>query len=236
VIVLVAVAVAVAVGAVYGRLPATVAARVFQEPDTPLLTRTDLRNPLGPEPASPQLAIGVHIVSALLLGAAALAIGERWVLVAYLWFVAVTLTLTLTDLDRKLIPNRILFPGLVVGVVLLALGALADGDMPHLLRALAGAAGYFAFLFVLALLARGGFGMGDVKLGALLGAFLAYEGWDVLVVGAVGAFLLGGVVSIFLLVFRIRGRKDAIPFGPYLVLGAYVAIAAGEAISEWYTG
>ena len=65
---------------------------------------------------------------------------------------------------------------------------------------------------------------------------LAFEGWRILVVGAVGAFVLGGAVSLILLVFRIRGRKDAIPFGPYLVVAAYIAIVAGDSIADWYAG
>lgn len=230
------VAVSVVVGLVYGRLPAAVAERVFDGPDAPLLVRSDLLRPLAVTHSAPALAVGVQVMSGALFGAAAVVIGERWVLVAYLWFVAVTLTLTLTDLDRKLIPNRILFPGFGVAVAFLIGGAFLDGSGGDLGRAAAGAGAYFAFLLLLALVARQGFGMGDVKLGALLGAFLAFEGWSILVVGSVGAFVLGGVVSILLLAFRIKGRKDSIPFGPFLVLGAYIALAAGQAIADWYGG
>ena len=55
-------------------------------------------------------------------------------------------------------------------------------------------------------------------------------------VGSVSAFILGGAVSLVLLVFRLKGRKDAIPFGPYLVIGSYVALATGERLADWYTG
>ncbi len=228
--------VAAAAGGLYGRVPAAVAMRVFQDRTVPLLTTLDFRRPLAVAHSSPSLTLQVQLVCATLFGATSLVIGEAWSLIAYLWFIAVTVTITLTDLDRKLVPNRILLPGSLVGAALLATGAAADGDLGHLGRAIGGAAAYFAFLFVLALTARGGFGMGDVKLGAFLGAFLGFGGWATLVVGVVWAFLLGGAVAIFLLVFRMRGRKDAIPFGPYLVVGAYLALAVGESGAGWYRG
>ena len=121
-----------------------------------------------------------------------------------------------------------------VGLGLLAIGALADGDLSSLPRAVSGGAAYFGFLLLVAVIARGGFGLGDVKLAVLLGLFTAYQGWPPLVVAVLGAFVLGGAVSILLLVFRIKGRKDTIPFGPYLVAAAYIAIAAGTEIADRY--
>jgi len=174
----------------------------------------------------------VAIAMAALFAATPVVVGVDWVLPAYLWFVAITVTLTLTDLDTKLIPNRILFPGTVVGLVLLMGGAIVEGG--PILRPLAGGAIYFGLLFVLALIARGGFGFGDVKLAFMLGLFTSYQSWDTLIVAVLAAFLLGGFVSVFLVVFRIRSRKDAIPFGPYLVAGAYIAIAWAGTIARWY--
>lgn len=174
----------------------------------------------------------VAIAAALLFAVTPLAVDVDWVLPAYLWFVAVTVTLTLTDLDTKLIPNRILFPGTIVGLVLLMGGAIIE-DGP-IVRPLAGGVIYFVLLLVLALIARGGFGFGDVKLAFLLGLFTAYQSWETLVVAVFAAFLLGGLVSGILVVFRIRSRKDSIPFGPYLVAGAYLAIVWAGTIASWY--
>ena len=227
---------AAAVGLAYGRLPSAVAVRVFGEPREPLLVHTDFTRPLRDlGPASARVAV-VQVLTGGLFGAPAVVVGAEWVLPAYLWFVAVTLVLTLTDLDRKLIPNRILFPSSAFAAALLAIGALLDGSFTDLGRAAAAAGILFLSLLVIALAARGGFGMGDVKLGALLGLFLGYIGWETLVVGGVGAFLLGGVVSLLLLALRIKGRKDAIPFGPYLVLASWIAIAASDEIVDWWQG
>jgi len=78
--------------------------------------------------------------------------------------------------------------------------------------------------------------MGDVKLAFLLGVFAAYRSWGSLVVAVFGGFVLGGLAAIVLLVARRAGRRDLIPFGPALVVGAWVAIAAGEPIVSWYLG
>lgn len=182
--------------------------------------------------AEPRRTPVVAIATAALFAATPVVVGVDWVLPAYLWFVAVTVTLTLTDLDTKLIPNRILFPGTVVGLVLLMGGAIVEGG--PILRPLVGGGIYFGLLFVLALIARGGFGFGDVKLAFMLGLFTSFQSWDTLIVAILAAFLLGGFVSAFLVVFRIRSRKDAIPFGPYLVAGAYIAIAWAATIARWY--
>jgi leader peptidase (prepilin peptidase)/N-methyltransferase len=178
----------------------------------------------------------VEVATAALFGAATSVIGADWVLPAYLWFIGVTVAITLTDPDHKLIPNRILFPSSVVGVLLLGVGAVIDAQLPDFGRAILGATAYFAMLLVVALVARGGFGFGDVKLAWFLGLYATYLGWSELLVAVFLPFAVGGVVSILLLITRIKGRKDAIPFGPYMVIGAYLAITFGEQIADWYLG
>lgn len=185
------------------------------------------------QPFSIRYAI-VETTTAVLFAAAPLVLGVSWSLVAYWWFLGVGIVLVLTDLDHQRIPNRILYPGIVVGSVLLSVGAVADGDVTSLPRALGGAVGYFTALLVLALLARGGLGFGDVKLAVLLGMFTAYVSWGTLFAAAALAILIGGLVAVGLLVARKRGRKDVIPFGPALVAGAFAALWVGEALVDWY--
>jgi leader peptidase (prepilin peptidase)/N-methyltransferase len=178
----------------------------------------------------------VEATTGALFVATVLAIGEMWVVPAYWWFVGVTVALTLTDIDHKLIPNRILFPGTIAGAALLLVGSLFDGDLSRFAWGLLGGAAYFVGLLIVALLARGGFGYGDVKLAFLLGLFVGYQRSALVFVAAFVAFVGGGIISILLLVFRIRGRKDTIPFGPYLVLGAYVVLVVGDPVLDWYLG
>lgn len=178
----------------------------------------------------------VEAGTAALFAATALLIGARAVLPAYWWAVAVAVALALTDLDVRRIPNRILYPGTAVAAVLLAAGALLDGEPGALLRALAGGAAYFGFLLLVALAARGGFGFGDVKLAFLLGMFLAHASWSVLVVGVFASFLAGGGAALVLLLARRAKRGDAIPFGPAMIAGAFLAMAVGERAADWYLG
>ncbi|MBM3694455.1 MAG: prepilin peptidase, partial [Actinobacteria bacterium] len=166
----------------------------------------------------------------------ALLVGASWALPGYWWAAGVAIALTLTDLDVRRIPDRILLPGAVVTAVLLGLGAAGDGDLMAALRAAGGGAAYFGLLLVVALAARGGFGFGDVKLGVLLGMVLAYRSWGALAVGAFASFALGGLAAIALLATRRAKRKDAIPFGPAMVAGAALALVWGEAVVRWYAG
>lgn len=149
-------------------------------------------------------------------------------------FGSATLALTLIDIDHQLIPNRVLFPALGVAAPLLAIGAVIDGDGRYLIRAFIGAVVYFVALLIVALIARGGFGMGDVKLALLLGLFLGYRGWDVWAVGFFLAILLGGVASILVLVFTRKGKNAKFAYGPYLVLGSWIALFWGTTIADWY--
>jgi leader peptidase (prepilin peptidase)/N-methyltransferase len=68
----------------------------------------------------------------------------------------------------------------------------------------------------------------------VLGLFLGWLGWDVLVVGALAAFILGGLFGVALLIFRKAGRKTKVPFGPWMLAGAWVGIIAGHELAGWY--
>ena len=176
----------------------------------------------------------VEAATGVLFAGTYLVIGPVWVLPAYLLFIATTVVLVLTDLDHKRIPNRILYPATVVTVVLLTAGAAVDGTLAAVPRALAGGGVYFGLLLLIALAARGGFGMGDVKLSFLLGILLGFQSWAALWSGIFLAFLTGGVVSLLLLITKRKGRKDAIPFGPPLIVGAWIALVWGRQLVEWY--
>ena len=153
-------------------------------------------------------------------------VGVQWTLVAYLWMVAVTVALGFVDLRSYRLPNRVLVPGTVVGLLLLAGGALPDGRIGDMPAAVAVGLGYSVALLIPALLTRGAIGMGDVKLAFLLGLFAGYHGWETAVAALAAAFLLAGAVGVLLLALRRITRHDHLPFGPFMVAGAWFAIAS----------
>ena len=185
----------------------------------------------------PRRLVAVIVVGATIgSGAIPLVVHTMWVVPAYVAFVLGSILLTVTDIDTKLIPNRILVRVLVIGGLLLVVGGFASSHPAAVARAFGGGLAYFGIMFILALVARGALGFGDVKLAALLGLFTGYLGWAQLTIAVLGAFLIGGVVSLALLVSGRAGRKDAIPFGPFMVAGAFMAVYAGDQIVRWYNG
>lgn len=171
------------------------------------------------------------------------------VLVAFLYFAAVSVVLTLIDLDTKRLPNVIVLPSIVVGIVLLGIAAAVGASTGSatgitgsaagwgkFLRALAGGAILYAFYFIVRVISPRGMGGGDVKLAALVGLYLGWCGWATLVVGAFAAFVFGGVFGIGLILLRRAKRKTAIPFGPWMIAGAWAGIAVGEPVGRWYVG
>jgi leader peptidase (prepilin peptidase)/N-methyltransferase len=134
---------------------------------------------------------------------------------------------TLIDLDHRLIPNKITYPGAVVAV---ALVALLDPDslVEHLIAGVAAG----GFLLVAAIVQPKGMGMGDVKLAFVLGLFLGRA-----VAPAIFAALIAGSLIGAIIIARVgvkQGRKAGIPFGPWLAFGGLVGLFAGDAIVDWY--
>src|SRR2546428_565962 len=128
-------------------------------------------------------------------------------------------------------PNAITLPGIVAGV-LTNLGTGAVSWLEAVIGALLGGGVFVAIMLGYALLFREeGMGLGDAKLGAMLGAFL---GWKVLLFSLFAAVTVGGVLAIVLLATGLRGRKDPIPFGPFLALGGATGLFWGEKVVAWY--
>jgi leader peptidase (prepilin peptidase)/N-methyltransferase len=144
--------------------------------------------------------------------------------VAAIVFVFLLVVITFIDLDVQLIPDRLTYPGIALGLAFSLLQGRAGA-------ALLSGAGAAALILVIIIASRGGMGGGDVKLAGMMGAFLAWPG---IAVAMLSAFIIGGLVGIALLALRLKGRKDAIPFGPSLAAGALVALFWSEVIARWY--
>ncbi len=162
--------------------------------------------------------------------------GRPAALPAYLYLAAIAVALTLIDLEHRRLPNAIVLPSYVVVGALLVLASWLGDDWPALLRALIGGGALWALYFVLMIAKEGGMGFGDVKVAGILGASLAWLGWPVLVTGAFGAFLVGGVFAVLLLLTGRAGRGTGIPFGPWMFAGAVLGVAVGEPVWDAYLG
>ena len=159
--------------------------------------------------------------------------GPSLVTVAYCLLYSALLVVAGTDLTHKIIPNAVTFPGIIVGIVCAAT-VLPLGFFDSLLGVLVGG----GILWLLAwaspyLFGKEGMGGGDIKLLAMIGAFLGWK--PALMTIMVGSFM-GSLVGVTLIAAQVIKREDYIPFGPFLVCGALVALFFGQSILDWYQG
>jgi leader peptidase (prepilin peptidase)/N-methyltransferase len=161
--------------------------------------------------------------------------------------VSLLLAVAIIDLEHGLILNRLLVPALVAALILapfwsgleLARPFLGSHSMlASLLNSLVAGAGAFLLFFTIRVLYSAvshtaGMGEGDEKLAGLLGLLVGFPG---ILVTLWTAALSGGLAAAALLLLRKKGRKDPIPFAPFLVLGATVALVAGTEVVYWYRG
>ena len=161
-------------------------------------------------------------------------IGARPDLPAFLYLGAIGVALTAIDLACQRLPDVLTLPSYPVGIGLLALGLLGRDSSADLLRAVLGMAAFFGLYFLIALISPGGLGFGDVKLAGVVGLYLALLSWGTWAVGLLAGFVLGGLTAVGLLLIGRAGRSTALPFGPFMLLGALVAILGGEPIARSY--
>lgn len=186
------------------------------------------------EPGRPPALAWVPVLATL----GTLAAGPFWVgqsavlqsgyVVALVWGI----TLAVVDLEVRRLPDRLVLPAYPLAAVLLTVGAVVTGDVPALARAAAAAGAAVAIFLLLVLLSPGaqGLGLGDVKLAGVLGGLLGWFGWYPAVLGLALGFVLGGLVALVLLVLRRVRRGSTIPFGPAMILGAYLAGVVAPAL------
>lgn len=143
-------------------------------------------------------------------------------------FATILLTLSFTDLERRLIPNRVVYPSLV-------LAAAFSWAWPDwsVVQAFAGGLVAVGITMLLFIAGRGAFGFGDVKMAALMGLIV---GLPNVLVGIFVSVLAAGALAAPLLLLRIVHRRQYIPYGPFIALGAVVALFWGDRLIDWYLG
>jgi leader peptidase (prepilin peptidase) / N-methyltransferase len=182
---------------------------------------------------SPQYPL-IEALTAALFVFAAIAFHRLAVAALIAPFLGLMVALALIDARHRIIPNRIVYPALAVFAVAVLAVALWSPGL-SLATAGLGLLVYGGSLFVVALLFPAGMGMGDVKLAALIGLVLGGLGWRYVGTAAMLGVLAGGVGAVVALM-RGAGRKDTIPFGPYMAAGAVLAALLAPHLIAWYPG
>lgn len=155
--------------------------------------------------------------------------------IALLFYITASLIIIfIYDLKHYLIPDKILFPAIIITIVfrVLEFFNVIKGSLPisNYLWAVLISAGFFFALFMIS----GGkwMGFGDVKLAILMGLLL---GVNNVIVALFLAFFFGSIIGVLLIIFGKKGLKSEIPFGPFLIMGTFLAIFFGNQIIQWYS-
>jgi len=146
----------------------------------------------------------------------------------------ITVALSAIDFAHQRLPHVLTYPSYVIGAVGVAINCGVESNWWPLARAGVGMVALGGFYLVMRVASRGGMGRGDVITAGFLGIVLAAVGWKALAVGAISALLIGGIVGVLVMVRTRRLRGVRVPFGPWLIAGAWVGILAGEPVGSWY--
>jgi leader peptidase (prepilin peptidase)/N-methyltransferase len=174
----------------------------------------------------------VELATGVLFAGVALRYVDAWVIALLAPFCGLMLAISVIDIRTKKIPNRLVYPALLLSAGLLVVARLAGADV-DLVRAAVGFLALGGGFLIVAFVVPRGMGMGDVKLAALIGLVLGSQGLGVVGVAAGAGILIGGVGAVTALVAG-ASRKQAIPFGPFLAAGALVAVFLGLEIASRY--
>jgi leader peptidase (prepilin peptidase) / N-methyltransferase len=180
------------------------------------------------DPTARPTAVRVVVTSVLAaaaVGAGPALTGDRPATVALAWFGAAGVVLAGVDLAAHRLPDRVTHPAAVVCVVALLTDATVTGSWGALVRAVVAAAIAYGLAIAVRLISPAGLGGGDVTLLGLLGLVLGWAGWGVLMAGVFAGLLLGSLGSLLLIATGRAGWRTRVPFGPPLLVGAYVALA-----------
>ncbi|MEV8016787.1 A24 family peptidase [Streptomyces sp. NPDC086554] len=170
---------------------------------------------------------GTVVTTALVCAALALTTGARPELGVWMLLAPFGVLLAVVDFTVHRLPDVLTLPLAGAALVLLGGAALLPEHGGSWLNALYGALALAGAYFVLFLISPNGMGFGDVKLALALGAVLGWYGWGVLLLGTFAGFLLASLHGVGLVIARRAGRKTAIPFGPFLIGGAFVGLMIG---------
>ncbi len=174
----------------------------------------------------PKRVFIVEAATAILFPLLYLRYGFTTELFIMMFYSALFLVLLVIDLEHNIIPDKIVYPAIVVSLIISTLNSNIG-----ITKALIGGVAGFGIFLIIALVSRGGMGWGDVKMAALVGVAV---GFPMVFIALFLAVISGGAVAVFLLLTRIKGRKDGIPFGPYLSLATVATLIWGGQLFTLY--
>lgn len=160
--------------------------------------------------------------------------GMGWHTLFYFAVVSALIVITFIDLDFQIIPDSITLPGILIGLIagsLILPDPFMRWSMLGYKASIIGGVTGFTLFYLVAVLSRGGMGGGDIKMMAMIGGIM---GWKSVLLTTFLGSLVGSVWGIFLMIFKGKGRKTKIPFGPFLAAGAVTTLFFGQEIFSWY--
>ncbi|MBN2653838.1 MAG: prepilin peptidase [Nitrospirae bacterium] len=196
----------------------------------------------------------IEMLNALLYMLAVVQFGFGWYLPFILFFISAMILIAFIDIDFQIIPDVVTLPGIIIGIAgastlvpdpfitpSLSSINLFQTQLPYgyqfiitgLQNSIFGLLLGGGLYYLIAILSRGGMGGGDIKMMAMVGSFM---GWKAVLLTTFCGSLAGSLLGIFLMIFRGKGRKTKIPFGPFLAAGSLITLFFGNAILTWYIG
>ena len=151
--------------------------------------------------------------------------------VFYALFSSLLLVIAMIDFKTGLIPNKLIVFGILLGMIYFMMDWIINRSFLIIKDGILGFLAGALIILVIILISRGGMGAGDMKLMGVIGLFLGLKG---VVLSLFLGILVGGIIGAVLLMTKIKDRKSAIPFGPFLALGTFVSLYWGEQIINWY--
>jgi len=173
----------------------------------------------------------IELVNALLFLCIFIHFGFSYQSFFFALFSSLLLVISVIDFNEGIIPNPLIIFGLILGLIYIVFTTIGTQSWDIIRDGLTGSLlGAFIIILII-LISRGGMGAGDYKLMAVIGLFLGYKK---IILVFFFAVIIGGIFAAFLLMFKSKERKSAIPFGPFISTAALIALFYGDLIIEWY--
>ncbi len=157
-----------------------------------------------------------------------------WLLPVTIYFAWLSIVIAFIDIDVQLILDIMTYPSMLLILALLAFASWGTGSWTPLLRAVICAVALATFSVLLGFIWPNGMGLGDAKLAVIVGLILGWLGLRQLIVGAFAAFIVGGAFALIQVARKRINMKGGVPFGPYMLIGAWIGIYVGAPIANWY--